>query len=141
VPKEHLPIEELAPQETGLQLPSPPATETGAVKTWDEPVTLLTYTPARPDVHPLFLESRHLRRGTKPGRRRFRAHHGSMQYPCGPRASWLGSQTSPPTVPSPGICRRSDLARSHLPSFITPIHRIQVRPKNQSFALIRRMHA
>jgi tetratricopeptide (TPR) repeat protein len=56
--KEHLPIEGSASPEEGLQLVSPPATETGAVKAWDEPVTLLTYTPAQPDIHPLFLESR-----------------------------------------------------------------------------------
>ena len=56
--KEHLPVEESAPPQATLQLPSPPAMEAGVVKAWDEPVTLLTYTPARPDIHPLFLESR-----------------------------------------------------------------------------------
>jgi tetratricopeptide (TPR) repeat protein len=56
--KGHLPIEKLAYAETNLQLPSAPVTETGAVKVWDEPVTLLTYTPAKPDINPLFLESR-----------------------------------------------------------------------------------
>jgi tetratricopeptide (TPR) repeat protein len=56
--KEHLPIEESAHPGASLQLPSAPAAETGAVKAWNEAITLLTYTPAPPDIHPLFLESR-----------------------------------------------------------------------------------
>jgi tetratricopeptide (TPR) repeat protein len=41
-----------------LQLPAAPAGETGAVKAWEEPVTMWTYLPAAPDPNPLFLEKR-----------------------------------------------------------------------------------
>ena len=41
-----------------LQLPEAPATETGLVKVWEQPVVMRTYTPACPDRNPLFLEKR-----------------------------------------------------------------------------------
>jgi tetratricopeptide (TPR) repeat protein len=41
-----------------LQLPTAPASESGAVKAWEETVTMLTYAPAAPDPNPLFLEKR-----------------------------------------------------------------------------------
>src|SRR6201997_1291215 len=41
-----------------LQLPAAPATESGSVKVWQEPVVLKTYLPAEPDPNPLFLEKR-----------------------------------------------------------------------------------
>ena len=41
-----------------LQLPAAPASETGAVKAWQEPVVLKTYLPAEPHPNPLFLEKR-----------------------------------------------------------------------------------
>jgi tetratricopeptide (TPR) repeat protein len=41
-----------------LQLPSAPATETGAVKVWEEPVVMRSYLPAEPDPNPMFLEKR-----------------------------------------------------------------------------------
>ena len=41
-----------------LQLPAAPASETDAVKAWQEPVVLKTYLPAEPDPNPLFLEKR-----------------------------------------------------------------------------------
>src|SRR5271156_956207 len=41
-----------------LQLPSAPASETGAVKVWEEPVWMRSYLPAEPDPNPLFLEKR-----------------------------------------------------------------------------------
>src|SRR5215469_14600478 len=41
-----------------LQLPAAPATETGAVKAWEEPVVMKSYLPAAPDRNPLFLEKR-----------------------------------------------------------------------------------
>jgi len=41
-----------------LQLPAAPASESGSVKAWSEPVTMLTYAPAAPDPNPLFLEKR-----------------------------------------------------------------------------------
>ena len=41
-----------------LTLPSAPASETGAVKAWHEPVRLLSYLPDAPDRNPLFLEKR-----------------------------------------------------------------------------------
>jgi hypothetical protein len=44
-----------APQ---LQLPAAPAGETGAVKAWEEPVTIRSYLPAAPDPNPLFMEKR-----------------------------------------------------------------------------------
>lgn len=43
---------------TKLRLPPAPATETGAVKAWEQPVTLQSYMPAAPDPNPLFLEKR-----------------------------------------------------------------------------------
>lgn len=41
-----------------LQLPPAPATETGMVKAWEEPVAMSSYMPAAPDPNPLFLEKR-----------------------------------------------------------------------------------
>jgi tetratricopeptide (TPR) repeat protein len=41
-----------------LELPIAPVSEQGPVKVWEEPVTMLTYTPAPPDKNPLFLEKR-----------------------------------------------------------------------------------
>jgi tetratricopeptide (TPR) repeat protein len=41
-----------------LVLPDAPASETGSVKAWEEPVVMTTYLPAPPDPNPLFLEKR-----------------------------------------------------------------------------------
>ena len=41
-----------------LDLPSTPAAETGPVRAWREPVSMLTYMPAAADPNPLFLEKR-----------------------------------------------------------------------------------
>jgi tetratricopeptide (TPR) repeat protein len=41
-----------------LELPNAPASETGPVKVWEQPVVLRTYRPAAPDRNPLFLEKR-----------------------------------------------------------------------------------
>src|SRR5665213_1425391 len=41
-----------------LELPEAPASERGAVKAWEQPVSMLTYHPAAPDPNPLFLEKR-----------------------------------------------------------------------------------
>ena len=41
-----------------IHLPEAPASETGPVKAWDEPVMMRTYMPAPPDRNPLFLEKR-----------------------------------------------------------------------------------
>ena len=41
-----------------LQLPEAPASETGPVKVWEQPVLMRTWEPARPDRNPLFLERR-----------------------------------------------------------------------------------
>jgi tetratricopeptide (TPR) repeat protein len=41
-----------------LELPLAPTSESGPVKVWEECVTMRTYTPARPDPNPLFLEKR-----------------------------------------------------------------------------------
>ncbi len=41
-----------------LQLPEAPASETGSVKAWEEPVLMRSYMPAAPDRNPLFLEKR-----------------------------------------------------------------------------------
>jgi tetratricopeptide (TPR) repeat protein len=41
-----------------LELPPAPAAETGAVKAWEQPVTMRSYLPAPPDPNPLFLEKR-----------------------------------------------------------------------------------
>jgi tetratricopeptide (TPR) repeat protein len=41
-----------------LVLPDAPATETGAVKAWEQPAVMTTYLPAEPDPNPLFLEKR-----------------------------------------------------------------------------------
>src|SRR5271155_2887422 len=41
-----------------LELPLAPTSESGPVKVWEECVTMRTYTPARPDRNPLFLEKR-----------------------------------------------------------------------------------
>lgn len=41
-----------------LQLPVAPASETGAVKAWEEPVVMRSYMPGAPDRNPLFLEKR-----------------------------------------------------------------------------------
>jgi tetratricopeptide (TPR) repeat protein len=39
-------------------LPDAPASESGAVKAWQEPVTMPSYLPAAPDRNPMFLEKR-----------------------------------------------------------------------------------
>lgn len=44
--------------QTKLKLPEAPASETGLVKAWEEPVVMRTYMPASPDPNPLFLETR-----------------------------------------------------------------------------------
>ncbi|MGA8111355.1 MAG: DUF5107 domain-containing protein, partial [Acidobacteriaceae bacterium] len=41
-----------------LELPRAPASESGAVKAWEQPVRMRTYAPAAPDRNPLFLEKR-----------------------------------------------------------------------------------
>lgn len=41
-----------------LALPIAPASESGPVKAWEQPVTIRTYVPAAPDRNPLFLEKR-----------------------------------------------------------------------------------
>ena len=41
-----------------LKLPDPPASQTGSVKAWMEPVVIPTYYPLFPDKNPMFLESR-----------------------------------------------------------------------------------
>jgi tetratricopeptide (TPR) repeat protein len=41
-----------------LQLPEAPRGETGAVRAWEEPVTMLTFLPEAPDRNPMFLEKR-----------------------------------------------------------------------------------
>jgi tetratricopeptide (TPR) repeat protein len=41
-----------------MQLPAPPASETGPVKAWEEAVLIRTWEPAPPDPNPLFLEKR-----------------------------------------------------------------------------------
>jgi tetratricopeptide (TPR) repeat protein len=48
----------LAAGASHLVLPDPPASETGAVKAWQEPVVMKTWLPAAPDPNPLFLEKR-----------------------------------------------------------------------------------
>ncbi|MGO4516568.1 DUF5107 domain-containing protein [Terriglobus sp. 2YAB30_2] len=51
--------QKLAPHSLShLVLPEAPSSETGPVKVWNEPVTILTYKPAAPDKNPLFLEKR-----------------------------------------------------------------------------------
>ncbi len=47
-----------AVQRALIELPDAPVAETGAVKAWKSPVTMLTYAPAAPDKNPLFLEKR-----------------------------------------------------------------------------------
>ena len=44
--------------EARLELPAAPEKESGAVKAWNEPVTIWTYSPHAPDINPLFLEKR-----------------------------------------------------------------------------------
>jgi len=46
------------PAVSKLELPEAPASEQGAVKAWEQAVTMLTYHPAVPDPNPLFLERR-----------------------------------------------------------------------------------
>ncbi|WP_158749243.1 DUF5107 domain-containing protein [Acidobacterium sp. S8] len=41
-----------------LRLPDAPASESGRVKAWEEPVLMRTYLPGAPDRNPLFLEKR-----------------------------------------------------------------------------------
>lgn len=41
-----------------LHLPAAPANERGAVKAWQEPVTMFTFMPEQPDPNPMFLEKR-----------------------------------------------------------------------------------
>jgi tetratricopeptide (TPR) repeat protein len=43
---------------SGIQLPPAPASESGPVKAWAEPVVLSTYQPAQADKNPMFLERR-----------------------------------------------------------------------------------
>jgi len=50
-------IEDMQPT-VRLVLPDPPASESGAVKVWQRPVTLPSYLPAAPDRNPMFLERR-----------------------------------------------------------------------------------
>ena len=50
--------EDVKKEAARLQLPEAPAAETGAVKAWEQPVTMRTYLPAAPDRNPLFLEKR-----------------------------------------------------------------------------------
>lgn len=45
-------------QTTVLELPQAPATESGAVKAWQEPVVLRTYLPEEPNRNPMFFERR-----------------------------------------------------------------------------------
>ncbi|MBS1815073.1 MAG: DUF5107 domain-containing protein [Acidobacteria bacterium] len=47
-----------ASQPSKLVLPSAPASETGSVKAWQEPVQMKTYPPCAADVHPMFLDKR-----------------------------------------------------------------------------------
>ena len=47
-----------ARKEEKLRLPAAPASETGSVKAWQEPVVMRTYLPGAPDRNPLFLEKR-----------------------------------------------------------------------------------
>jgi tetratricopeptide (TPR) repeat protein len=51
-------VNPLAPGSAQLILPDAPASETGAVKAWHEPVAMTTWLPAAPDPNPLFLEKR-----------------------------------------------------------------------------------
>jgi tetratricopeptide (TPR) repeat protein len=53
-----MPIAENTQTNVGLVLPLAPATETGSVKAWQEPVTMQSYLPAAPDRNPMFLERR-----------------------------------------------------------------------------------
>lgn len=46
------------PDHAKLQLPEAPASETGPVKAWEEPVVMRTWLPASPNPNPLFLERR-----------------------------------------------------------------------------------
>ena len=41
-----------------LKLPAAPASESGVVKAWSEPITIRSYMPERPDRNPMFLERR-----------------------------------------------------------------------------------
>jgi len=50
--------EDIVSEAPMLKLPDAPATETGPVKAWREPVIMQTYLPAAPDPNPLFLEKR-----------------------------------------------------------------------------------
>lgn len=61
MPRDQTKFEECAPLDrtpAKLQLPQAPASETGAVKAWEEPVLMRSYMPAAPDRNPLFLEKR-----------------------------------------------------------------------------------
>ena len=51
-------IDSRAAEIPALILPNAPASETGAVKAWEEPVVMKSYLPAPPDANPLFLEKR-----------------------------------------------------------------------------------
>lgn len=51
-------IQQELPAVSKLELPEAPASEQGAVKAWEQAVTMLTYHPAAPDPNPLFLERR-----------------------------------------------------------------------------------
>lgn len=44
--------------DTGIVLPTAPASDRGVVKAWREPVLIRTWQPAPPDRNPLFLETR-----------------------------------------------------------------------------------
>jgi len=43
---------------SNLELPPAPSSETGGVKAWQQPVTMLTYAPETPERNPMFLEKR-----------------------------------------------------------------------------------
>src|SRR3954468_20310287 len=51
-------MESVASAVARLVLPEAPASETGPVKVWSQAVDILTYEPAPPEPHPVFLEKR-----------------------------------------------------------------------------------
>jgi tetratricopeptide (TPR) repeat protein len=53
-----LPLEAQQLQPTILNLPAAPPSENEEVKAWEQPVDLLSYLPAAPDLNPMFLEKR-----------------------------------------------------------------------------------
>lgn len=56
--EDHHRVEAKTLSRSKLTLPSAPASQSGPVKVWEEPVVLRTYLPALPDRNPLFLEKR-----------------------------------------------------------------------------------